>query len=158
VITSGGDLLACTLSQNEQARKQDFSAPISFVTVTHRPSLGDIIRRQRELRRLTLRTLAELTGISNPYLSQIERGLRAPSEQVVSAIARTLELNADELYDLAGIQVEDESASSRVPEAIQADPALTPRQRRALLGVYESLVDANPDHRQRKRRARAGGA
>jgi transcriptional regulator with XRE-family HTH domain len=125
--------------------------------VTHRPSLGDIIRRQRELRRLTLRTLAELTGISNPYLSQIERGLRAPSEQVVSAIARTLELNADELYDLAGIQAEDESVSSRVPEAIQADPALTPRQRRALLGVYEALVDANPDHRQRKRRVRAAG-
>jgi transcriptional regulator with XRE-family HTH domain len=125
--------------------------------VTHRPSLGDIIRRQRELRRLTLRTLAELTGVSNPYLSQIERGLRAPSEQVVSAIARTLELNADELYDLAGIQVADESVSSGVPEAIQADPALTPRQRRALLGVYEALVDANPDHRQRKRRARAAG-
>ena len=126
--------------------------------MTHRPSLGDIIRRQREVRRLTLRTLSELTGISNPYLSQIERGLRAPSEQVVAAIARTLELNADELYDLAGIKAEDDPVSSGVPEAIQADPALTPRQRRALLGIYEALIDANPDNRQRKRRAQSAGS
>lgn len=123
--------------------------------MTHRPSIGDIIRRQRELRRLTLRTFAELTGISNPYLSQIERGLRAPSEGVVATIARSLEMNADELYELAGILPDDEAVSSGVPAAIQADPFLTPRQRRALLGIYEALVDANPAHRQRKRRSRS---
>src|ERR1044072_8059800 len=104
--------------------------PISLVTVTHRPSLGDIIRRQRELRRLTLRTFAELTGISNPYLSQIERGLRAPSEGVVATSARSLEMDADELYELAGMIPDDEALSSEVPAAIEADPFLTPRQRR----------------------------
>jgi transcriptional regulator with XRE-family HTH domain len=126
-----------------------------LITVTHRPSLGDIIRRQRELRRLTLRTFAELSGISNPYLSQIERGLRAPSEQVVDAIARSLEMKADDLYGLAGILEDDEAVSSGVPAAIEADPFLTPRQRRALLGIYEALVDANPGNRQRKRRSQA---
>jgi len=123
--------------------------------VTHRASLGDIIRRQRELRRLTLRTFAELTGISNPYLSQIERGLRAPSEQVVDAIARSLEMKANELYELAGIVPDNEAAPSAVPAAIQADPFLTPRQRRALLGIYEALVDANPANREPKRRSRS---
>jgi transcriptional regulator with XRE-family HTH domain len=126
-----------------------------LITVTHRPSLGDIIRRQRELRRLTLRTFAELTGVSNPYLSQIERGLRAPSEQVVDAIARSLQMKADDLYELAGILQDDEAVSSRVPAAIEADPFLTARQRRALLGIYEALVDANPANRQRKRRSQA---
>jgi transcriptional regulator with XRE-family HTH domain len=124
------------------------------LTVTQRPSLGDIIRRQRELRRLPLRKFAEIAGISNPYLSQIERGLRAPSERIVAAIARSLEMNADELYELAGILVDDEAAPSGVPAAIEADPFLTPRQRRALLGVYDALVAADPAQRQRKRRAR----
>jgi transcriptional regulator with XRE-family HTH domain len=128
-----------------------------LITVTQRPSLGDIIRRQRELRRLPLRKFAELAGISNPYLSQIERGLRAPSERVVATIARSLEMNADELYGLAGILVDDEAVPSGVPAAIEADPALTPRQRRALLGVYEALVAANPDQRQLKRRSRDAG-
>jgi transcriptional regulator with XRE-family HTH domain len=128
-----------------------------LITVTHGPSLGDIIRRQRELRRLPLRRFAELTGVSNPYLSQIERGLRAPSERVVAAIARSLEMDADDLYELAGISVDDEAVPSGVPAAIEADPALTPRQRRALLGIYEALVDANPDQRQRKRRPRPTG-
>lgn len=124
--------------------------------MTHRPSLGDIIRLHRERRRLTLRTFAELAGISNPYLSQIERGLRAPSEQVVAAIARSLEMNADDLYELAGIVEHDEAVSSGVPAAIGADPFLTPRQRRALLAIYEALVDADPANRQRKRRLQAG--
>jgi transcriptional regulator with XRE-family HTH domain len=125
-----------------------------LVTVTHRPSLGDIIRLHRERRRLTLRMFAELTGISNPYLSQIERGLRAPSEQVIATIARSLEMDADDLYELAGI-TDDEPTSSGVPDAIEADPFLTPRQRRALLGIYDALVDADPANRQRKRRSQA---
>jgi transcriptional regulator with XRE-family HTH domain len=127
-----------------------------LVTVTHRPSLGDIIRLHRERRRLTLRMFAELTGISNPYLSQIERGLRAPSEQVVATIAQSLEMNTDALYELAGI-TDDEPMSSGVPAAIEADPFLTPRQRRALLGIYDALVDADPANRQRKRRTQAAG-
>jgi transcriptional regulator with XRE-family HTH domain len=125
-----------------------------LISVTHRPSLGDIIRRQRELRRLPLRRFAELAGISNPYLSQIERGLRAPSERVVAAIARSLEMNADDLYELAGILVDDEAEPSGVAAAIEADPALTPRQRRILLEVYDALVAAGPAYRQRQRRPR----
>lgn len=125
--------------------------------MTHRPSLGHIIRRHRERRRLTLRTFAELTGISNPYLSQIERGLRAPSDRVVAAIARSLEMKADDLYELAGIVPNDEELSSGVPAAIEADPFLTPRQRRALLGIYEALVDATPANRQRKRLSQTTG-
>jgi transcriptional regulator with XRE-family HTH domain len=126
-----------------------------LITVTQRPSLGSIIRRQRELRRMSMRRFAEIVGISNPYLSQIERGLRAPSERVVDAIARSLEMNANDLYELAGILSDDEAAPSGVPAAIEADPALTPRQRRALLDVYDAFTAAGPAPRQRQRRSRA---
>jgi transcriptional regulator with XRE-family HTH domain len=128
-----------------------------LITVTHRPSLGDIIRRQRELRRLSLRKFAELVGISNPYLSQIERGLRAPSDRVVEAMARSLELSADDLYEMAGIVSDDEDSSSGVAAAVEADPALTPRQRRALLDVYDAFVAAGPLHGRRRPRPRAAG-
>lgn len=120
--------------------------------MTHRPSLGDIIRGQRELRRLSMRRFAEIVGISNPYLSQIERGLRAPSDQVVEAMARSLAMTADDLYEMAGIVSPDEAASSGVPAAVEADPALTPRQRRALLDVYYAFVAAGPVGGQRRRR------
>jgi transcriptional regulator with XRE-family HTH domain len=118
--------------------------------VTH---LGDIIRRQRELRRMSVRKLAEVVGISNPYLSQIERGLRAPSDRVVEATARALELTAGDLYEMAGIVPADEATPSAVEAAIEADPALTPRQRRVLLDVYDSLVAAGPVARRRPSRA-----
>ena len=68
------------------------------------PSLGEIIRQERELLDLSMRQFADRAGISNPYLSQIERGLRAPSEQVLNAIARTLRVSADALYERAGIE------------------------------------------------------
>ena len=104
-------------------------------------SLGDVIRRQRELSSLSMRQFARMAGISNPYLSQIERGLREPSQRVVDAIARSLETSADALYEQAGIRVgeepEPEAAGAR--PAIEADAALTPRQRRALLEVYDTF-------------------
>jgi transcriptional regulator with XRE-family HTH domain len=118
--------------------------------VTH---LGDIIRRQRELRRMSVRKLAEVVGISNPYLSQIERGLRAPSDRVVEATARALEMTSDDLYEMAGIVPADEVTPSAVEAAIEADPALTPRQRRVLLDVYDALVSAGPVARRRPSRA-----
>src|SRR3954449_4543519 len=96
-------------------------------------SLGDIIRRQRELNALSMRQFAQMVGISNPYLSQIERGLRDPSEKVVEAIARSLELSADALYEEAGRAGSGDPPPSPVVEAIRADPALTPRQRDALI-------------------------
>ncbi len=116
-------------------------------TVTH---IGDIIRRQRELRRLSVRKFAEIVGISNPYLSQIERGLRAPSDRVIEAMARSLEMTADDLYAMADIVPLDESTPSAVAEAIDADPALTPRARRVLLDVYDALVLAGPVLGQRR--------
>lgn len=119
--------------------------------------IGDIIRRQRELRRLSVRKFAEIVGISNPYLSQIERGLRAPSERVVEAMARSLEMSADDLYEMADVAPLDEATPSAVAEAIGADPALTPRARRVLLDVYDALVLAGPVLGQRRRRSSPAG-
>jgi transcriptional regulator with XRE-family HTH domain len=104
--------------------------------------LGDFIRRQRELQALSMRQLADLVGISNPYLSQIERGLREPSEKVLEAIAENLELSADVLFERGSRQGEaaetgDEPA---VVAAIRADPKLTGRERQALLEIYAAFV------------------
>ena len=121
-------------------------------------SLGEIIRRQRELNRLSMRQFAAMAGISNPYLSQIERGLRAPSERVVEAIARSLETSAEALYEEAGLVAEDASEREAVPSAIRADESLTPRQRRALIDIYEAFVGPGPAPRVRRRRGGAARA
>jgi transcriptional regulator with XRE-family HTH domain len=91
-----------------------------------------------------MRQFAQLAGISNPYLSQIERGLRAPSEQVLEAIAKTLKLSADALYEQAGVAPPGEEADSAVLDAIAKDPQLTARQRSALREVYGAFVAASP--------------
>ena len=117
--------------------------------------LGEIIRRQRELNRLSMRQFAAMAGISNPYLSQIERGLRAPSERVVEAIARSLETTAEALYEEAGLVTDDDGEEAAVPSAIRTDESLTPRQRRVLLDIYEAFVDSGPAPPARRRR---GGA
>jgi transcriptional regulator with XRE-family HTH domain len=115
--------------------------------------LGEIIRRQRAFNRLTLRQFAAMAGISNPYLSQIERGLRAPSREVVDAIARTLETTSAELYEEAGLVLESESdgddGRSRLEAVLEADRDLSPRQRRVLIDVYDALVAAGPAPRLR---------
>jgi transcriptional regulator with XRE-family HTH domain len=110
-------------------------------------TLGEVIRRQRELNRLSMRQFAQMAGISNPYLSQIERGLRAPSARVVDAIARSLETSVDALYEQAGLHVDDDAEAPSVRAAIQADRALSPRQRRALLEVYDAFVAAGDRRR-----------
>jgi transcriptional regulator with XRE-family HTH domain len=114
--------------------------------------LGALIRRQRELAELPMRELAKLAGISNPYLSQIERGLRAPSEAVLESIAETLDVSADELYKMAGFverprSVEKETAD--LETAIEAAQELTTPQRRALREIYRSFLDANVVRRTR---------
>ena len=96
--------------------------------------VGDIIRRQRELAELSMRQVAAMAGISNPYLSQIERGLRAPSEEVLRAIAESLNVSADVLRG-----DEPSNGSVEVVEAIQSDPDLTTSQRRSLIEAYEAL-------------------
>ena len=109
--------------------------------------LGAIIREQRELAALPMRQLAKSVGISNPYLSQIERGLRAPSEAVVEALAASLDLSVDELYRRAGyVEPEtspDEPPQSDLAQAIEAAPELTAAQRRAMAEIHRSFIDAN---------------
>jgi transcriptional regulator with XRE-family HTH domain len=104
-------------------------------------ALGEIIRRQRELAEMSMRQFADLAGISNPYLSQIERGLRVPSEQVLDAIAKTLKISADALYEQAGVSRPGDDPEDRaVLDAIAGDPRLTARQRSALREVYGAFV------------------
>jgi transcriptional regulator with XRE-family HTH domain len=111
-------------------------------------ALGDFIRRQRELTQVSMRQFAGLVGISNPYLSQIERGLRAPSEQVVQSIADALKISADTLYEQAGLGHEAD-AEPDVVQAIREDPRLSARQRKALIEIYESFAGAPPRRRRR---------
>src|SRR5256714_6386355 len=97
--------------------------------------LGEFIRRQRELQELSMRQLADLVGISNPYLSQIERGLREPSEKVLDGIAQNLHLSADALSEHGGRpgDAADEEGESGVGDAIPADPKRTARERQGAL-------------------------
>jgi transcriptional regulator with XRE-family HTH domain len=103
-------------------------------------ALGEFIRRQRELQELSMRQAAEMAGISNPYLSQIERGLRAPSESVLNAIAGSLQTSADVLREQAGVPREPDGPSP-VIDAIRADDRLTAAQRKALLEIYKSFTE-----------------
>jgi transcriptional regulator with XRE-family HTH domain len=102
--------------------------------------VGQFIRHQRELQDLTMRQLADLAGISNPYLSQIERGLREPSERVLEAIAENLEVSAETLKRHRPRPRSEEGQESAVVAAIRVDPDLTARQRTALIEVYEAFV------------------
>lgn len=104
-------------------------------------SLGEFIRRQRELSAISMREFAKAVGISNPYLSQIERGLRAPSEQVLHSIAEALSVSAETLYEQAGVS-RDRDVQSQVLQAIREDRDLTGRQRQALTEVYRAFVAA----------------
>jgi transcriptional regulator with XRE-family HTH domain len=122
------------------------------VTEESASPLGEFIRRQRELSDVSMRQFAQLVGISNPYLSQIERGLRAPSEQVVQSIADVLHVSADTLYEQAGVR-KDSDGPSKVVEAIREDPDLTGRQRQALIEVYNAFAGSRPRPRRRERPA-----
>ena len=102
-------------------------------------SLGDYLRDQRVSAQLSLRQLADQTGVSNPYLSQIERGLRRPSAEVLQQIAKALRISAEQLYVQAGILNPEEGQVRSVELAILADPALTERQKNTLLDVYQSF-------------------
>jgi transcriptional regulator with XRE-family HTH domain len=116
---------------------------------TDTPTLGDLIRSQRKMQELSVRQFAAMVGISNPYLSQIERNLRAPSDAVVEAIASQFETSADDLYrQVRSSQPEDEEPSE-VQRAIEADARLSARQRRALLEVYDAFVSARARGRRR---------
>lgn len=118
-------------------------------------ALGELIRSQRQQAELTLRELAARTNVSNPYLSQIERGLHEPSVRVLKAIAGALNLSAESLLQQAGIlEGTDDDAPPPPPsveEAVRADPKLTNEQREALLGVYRSFTEVEGGGPKRRR-------
>jgi transcriptional regulator with XRE-family HTH domain len=107
----------------------------------HWRELGDFIREQRSTARLSLRRLSELAGISNPYLSQIERGLRKPSAEILQQIAKALRISAETLYVQAGIL--EPSASDDVQRAVLADRNLSEEHKQTLLRIYASFLHEN---------------
>ncbi|MFM8793737.1 MAG: helix-turn-helix domain-containing protein [Acidimicrobiales bacterium] len=105
--------------------------------------VGEFIRQQRENAQQSIRDLARTAGVSNPYLSQIERGIRRPSAEILQQIARALEISAESLYVRAGILDGTPEKPTSVPESIANDGRLTPEQKQSLLSVYRSFVVAN---------------
>jgi transcriptional regulator with XRE-family HTH domain len=104
--------------------------------------LGEFIRAQRERANLSLRRLAETAGISNPYLSQIERGIRKPSAEILKNLARALEISSNTLYSRAGL-IDEELPPASVFEAIGSDEKITGEQKKVLLDMYRTLVRSN---------------
>ncbi|MEZ0349367.1 helix-turn-helix domain-containing protein [Mycobacterium sp. pR1184] len=117
--------------------EETLSAKVS----TAASDIGSFIRSQRELAQVSVRQLAELAGVSNPYLSQVERGLRKPSADVLSQIAKALRVSAEVLYVRAGIL--EPSDKSQVRDAVITDTAITERQKQILLEIYTSFAQQN---------------
>ena len=114
-------------------------------------SLGDYLREQRLTKKLSVRQLSALAGISNPYLSQIERGVKRPSAEILQQIAKGLSISAESLYVQAGLLDPKDAAAEAghaTRTAIGADPALTARQRQTLLDIYESFVEESVEQAQ----------
>ena len=109
--------------------------------------LGEFIREQRAGARLSLRRLSDMAGISNPYLSQIERGLRKPSAEILQQIAKALRISAETLYVRAGILEERDTDHDLVGEILR-NPGLTEDQKQTLIRVYLSLIHENEGQRQ----------
>ncbi|NDJ91824.1 helix-turn-helix domain-containing protein [Mycolicibacter kumamotonensis] len=114
---------------------------LTAVVSTAAADIGSFIRAQREAAQVSMRQLADKAGVSNPYLSQIERGLRKPSADVLNQIAKALRVSAEVLYVRAGIL--EPSEKSEVRDAIIADAAITERQKQVLLDIYTSFVQQN---------------
>ena len=114
---------------------------LAAVVSTAAQDIGGFIRSQRELAQVSVRQLAEKAGVSNPYLSQIERGLRKPSAEVLNQIAKALRVSADVLYVRAGLL--EPSEPSGVRDAVVTDTAITERQKQVLLDIYTSFREQN---------------
>ena len=117
-------------------------------------ALGDYIREQRDQAQMSVRQLAAAAGVSNPYLSQIERGLRRPSAEILSRLAGALRISAESLYVQAGILSEAdaerraEGEARDVRAAVASDPTLTESQRRTLLEIYSAFQAENQSQRK----------
>jgi transcriptional regulator with XRE-family HTH domain len=116
---------------------------LSAVVSTAASDIGSFIKAQREAAQVSVRQLAEKAGVSNPYLSQIERGLRKPSADVLKQIAKALRVSAEVLYVQAGIL--EPSEPSEVCDAIVTDTAITEGQKQVLLDIYTSFVQQNEE-------------
>lgn len=119
--------------------------------------LGDYIREQRDQAQMSLRQLAKGAEISNAYLSQVERGLRRPSADILYKIAGALRISAEQLYVRAGI-LEERAGDADVTAAIAADPTLTDKQRRTLLDIYAAFQAENAVREQQQRDAAPAAA
>ncbi|MBB1244365.1 helix-turn-helix transcriptional regulator [Streptomyces durbertensis] len=109
----------------------------------HPSEIGEFLREQRRNAQLSLRQLADAAGVSNPYLSQIERGLRKPSAEILQQLAKALRISAETLYVRAGMLEERERDEVEVTAAILADPSITEHQKQALLQIYASFRAQN---------------
>jgi transcriptional regulator with XRE-family HTH domain len=116
--------------------------------------LGRFIREQRRAARLSVRKLASMAGVSNPYLSQIERGLRRPSAEILNAIAKGLRISAETLYVKAGI-LDDRRIPADLVTAILADRSITESQKQVLIQVYRSFQEETEARRSRRRSTRS---
>ncbi len=113
-----------------------------IVSESKQSDLGEFIRQQRERANLSLRRLAESAGISNPYLSQIERGIRKPSAEILKRLSRALEISANSMYSKAGL-IDEDFESPPVLESVESDTLLTSDQKKVLLELYRTMVRAN---------------
>ncbi|ETW24538.1 helix-turn-helix domain-containing protein [Mycobacterium gastri] len=127
--------------------EEKFGAKVSSVT-SRASDIGSFIRTQRETAQVSMRQLAERSGVSNPYLSQVERGLRKPSADVLAQIAKALRVSAEVLYVRAGIL--EPSETSHVRDAIITDTAITERQKQILLDIYASFTHQNEATREER--------
>jgi transcriptional regulator with XRE-family HTH domain len=125
------------LKDSAMAQEEKLSAVVS----TAASDIGGFIKAQREAAQVSVRQLAEKAGVSNPYLSQIERGLRKPSAEVLSQLAKALRVSAEVLYIQAGML--EPGAKSEVRDAIVTDATITERQKQVLLDIYTSFVQQN---------------
>ena len=125
---------------SDDQHAQDDDASSTAPPLAELLDVGAFIRSQRERAEMSIRKLAELADVSNPYLSQIERGLRKPSADILQQVANALRISVESLYVRAGILPDVQRSVSTVPEAIDNDPDLAPEQKLALLNVYESFV------------------
>jgi transcriptional regulator with XRE-family HTH domain len=131
------------VSSTKASKAASKASDTSKAVVGSLGTLGDYLKEQRLGAQLSLRQLADQVGVSNPYLSQIERGLRKPSAEVLQQLARALRVSAEQLYVRAGIVHPDPGQPGSVELAILADTALTERQKHSLLDVYASFLALN---------------
>src|SRR5258705_7718065 len=127
-----GKVLARRFAIASVGGETGYMSPVNVSTI------GSYIREQREQAKISIRQLAQAAGVSNPYLSQVERGLRRPSADILQQIAKGLRISAEALYVQAGI-LEDRPADSGVRSALLADPQLSERQKQVLIEIYESF-------------------